>query len=221
MIREIDVRAVLPAIHVPTLVIQRLGDRINPPFYGRYLASHISGARYFEQPGDHVLRFAEGDELFEEIDEFLSTAPPIAERTRILTTILITQAAGTDRASERARAHEGRVRHSAADGLLVTFDAPGQAIRCAAAIRDAATHDGDGARTGIHTGEVDLAGDNIEGTALEIARSIAGRARPGEALVSRAVKDLVVGSGIAFEERGSKSFTDTGEVWPLCSVTGA
>ena len=222
MIREIDVRAVLPAIHVPTLVIQRLGDRINPPFYGRYLASHIPGARYFEQPGDHVLRFAGGnelDELFEEIEEFLSTAPPVAQPTRILTTIVITHAAETDRAHDRARAYGGRVRRSAADGPLVTFDAPGQAIRSATAIRDAASRDGDIARTGIHTGEVDLEADNINGAALEIARSIAGRAGPGEVLVSRAVKDLVVGSGFSFEERGSSSFTETGEVWPLFSVT--
>ena len=111
------------------------------------------------------------------------------------------------------------MRRSAADGLLVTFDAPGQAIRSATAIRDAASRDGDIARTGIHTGEVDLEGDNINGTALEIARSIAGLAGPGEVLVSRTVKDLVVGSGFSLEERGSSSFTETGEVWPLFSVT--
>ena len=91
MIRHIDVRAVLPAVQVPTLVIQRLGDRINPPFYGRYLASHIPGARYFEQPGDHALRFAEGEELdslFAEIVDFLDSAPDPTHRARVLTTIL-------------------------------------------------------------------------------------------------------------------------------------
>src|ERR1022692_3967486 len=97
MIREIDVRAVLPAIHVPTLVIQRLGDRINPPFYGSYLASHIAGPRYVEQPGDHVLRFAGGGDLellFAEIEDFLAASPPPTEPARVLTTILLAKANG-------------------------------------------------------------------------------------------------------------------------------
>jgi hypothetical protein len=95
MISEIDVRAVLPAIHVPTLVIQRGGDRINPPFYGHYLADHIAGARYFEQPGDHVLRFAGGgdlDVLFAEIEDFLAAAPPPDDQARVLATILLVEA---------------------------------------------------------------------------------------------------------------------------------
>ena len=113
MIREIDVRAVLPAIQVPTLVIQRLGDRINPPFYGRYLASHIPGARYFEQPGDHVLRFAEGEELdvlFVEIEDFLAATPPATEHARVLTTILLAEGVGDIGASHHVRSHRGRLR---------------------------------------------------------------------------------------------------------------
>ena len=97
MIRQIDVRAVLPAIHVPTLVIQRLDDRMTPPCHGRYLASHIAGARYFEQPGDHALRFAgggDGDALIGEIEDFLASAPGPQGPDRVLATILLAEAAG-------------------------------------------------------------------------------------------------------------------------------
>ena len=222
MIREIDVRAVLPAIHVPTLVIQRLGDRINPPFYGRYLADNISGARYFEQPGDHVLRYAEGNELgelFEVIEEFLITPSPVAEHTRILTTVLIVHASDRDGLRQSVRAHGGQVRRSSETGLLATFAAPGQAIRCAAAIRDDAANGLALARAGIHTGEVDLIDDHIGGPSLEIAESIANRADAGEVLVSRTVKDLVVGSGITFQERGYHSLGGTSEAWPLFAVS--
>jgi DNA-binding SARP family transcriptional activator/pimeloyl-ACP methyl ester carboxylesterase len=222
MIREIDVRAALPAIHVPTLVIQRLGDRINPPFYGRYLASHIAGARYFEQPGDHVLRFAEGDELdglFAEIEDFLAATPPAPARVRVLTTILLAAPVGDARTSQHVRSHRGRLRRSTADSMLATFDAPGQAIRCAAAIRgDAAAH-GVQSRAGIHTGEVDLIDEDIMGISLEIAESVAARADAGDILVSRTVKDLVVGSGISFAQRGSYSLTASDDDWPLFVVT--
>ena len=223
LIREIDVRAVLPAIHVPTLVIQRLGDRINPPFYGRYLASHIPGARYFEQPGDHVLRFAEGedlDELFSEIEDLLAAAPRPAEPTRVLTTILLAAGVEGGMASSRVRSHRGVVRSSSnGERILATFDAPGQAIRCAAAIREDAATTGMRFRAGIHTGEVDLAGDGIAGLSVEIADRVQASAQPGEILVSRTVKDLVVGSGISFAERSSHALAATDDSLPLFAVT--
>jgi DNA-binding SARP family transcriptional activator/pimeloyl-ACP methyl ester carboxylesterase len=224
MIREIDVRPALPAIHVPTLVIQRLGDRINPPFYGRYLASHIAGARYFEQPGDHVLRFAEGEELdvlFAEIEDFLAATPPASEHARVLTTILLAEPVGDVGTSHHVRSHRGRLRKSTADSILATFDAPGQAIRCAAAIRDdAAAHDVQ-LHAGIHTGEVDPVGEDIAGISVKIAESVAARADGGEILVSRTVKDLVVGSGISFTHRGSYQLTSTDDHWPLFAVIAA
>ena len=208
----------------PTLVIQRLGDRINPPFYGRYIATHIPGARYFEQPGDHVLRFAEGEELvdlFAEIEEFLATTPPSTQPPRVLTTILIAQPVRDVTTSEHVRAHRGRLRTSTADSILATFDAPGQAIRCAAAIRaDAAAH-GIQSRAGIHTGEVSLEGEGINGISVEIAKRISARASASEILVSRTVKDLVVGSGIAFAHRGSYPMTAPDDRWPLFAVTAA
>ncbi len=241
MIREIDVRAVLPAIHVPALVIQRAGDRINPPFYGHYLASHIAGARYFEQPGDHVLRFAGGgdlDTLFAEIEDFLAASRPAPAPARFLATILIAEAVGDAAAldaaagerhthlldvhlaatREQVRSHRGRLRTSSGPRILATFDAPGQAIRCAAAVRDEAAARGIQLRVGIHTGEVDLVGEEFSGISGRIAAGLATLARPGEILVSRTVKDLVVGSGIAFADRGTHELTELTDRWPLYAV---
>jgi len=223
MIREIDVRAALSAIHVPTLVIKRLGDRINPPFYGRYLASHIAGARHVEQPGDHVLRFAEREELdalFAEIEDFLATPPPATEPARVLTTILLAKGLGDIDASHHVRSHRGRPRHSSPDSVLATFDAPGQAIRCAVAIRESAHAHGIQSRAGIHTGEVEPVGEEIAGTSVKIAERIAAHADAGEILVSRTVTDLVLGSGLSFRPRGSYPLTST-DHWPLYAVTAA
>ena len=188
MIRQIDVRAVLPAIHVPTLVIQRLDDRMTPPCHGRYLASHIAGARYFEQPGDHALRFAgsgDSDELIDEIEDFLASAPGPRDPDRVLATILLTEAEGGPRpiprpdcvTALRVRAYRGRLIKNSQAGVLATFAAPGQAIRCAAAIRDDAAALGVQIRAGIHAGEVDLVGDDA-GQPLGAHRPLPGRARP-------------------------------------------
>jgi pimeloyl-ACP methyl ester carboxylesterase len=239
MIREIDVRAVLPAIHVPTLVIQRLEDRITPPCHGRYLASHIAGARYFEQPGDHSLRFAasgNSEELYAEIADFLAGSSTRRDPDRVLATILhaitanhttvvdhpmgwarpLTGSQGED----LVRAHRGHLVRTTADGILATFDAPGQAIRCAAAVRDETAAAGGQVRAGIHTGEVDMVGENIAGPSVQITAQVAALARPAEILVSRTVKDLVTGSGIIFTERGSYALNEPSDEWPLFAVTG-
>jgi hypothetical protein len=221
LIRDIDVRAALPAIHVPTLVIHRHGDRINPPFHGRYLAEHIPGARYFEQPGDHVLRFAESDELdsmFAQIQDFLADARRPPESTRVLTTILIAEGISRPSALATIQSHGGVLRTHTAQRVLATFDAPGRAIRCALALRDPAPTRAAGLRAGIHTGEVDLVGDEISGPSLSIADAVCHHAQDGEILVSRTVKDLLVGSGIGFTDRGSHLLTSSGDHWALFSV---
>ncbi len=226
MIRDIDVRAVLPAIHAPTLVIQRLGDRITPPCHGRYLAGHIAGARYFEQPGDHSLRFAasgDSDALCAEIAGFVAGLPPRRQPARVLATILHARVAGAGQPAEEAvrhlvGAHRGRLIKGPAEVLLATFDAPGQAIRCAAAVLDHAAALGVKLSAGIHTGEVDLAGDALTGTSVQIAGRVAALARPAEILVSRTVKDLVTGSGVNFAERGSYELNGEGEQWTLFAV---
>ena len=242
MIHEIDVRAVLPAIRVPTLVVQRRGDRITPPCHGRYLASHIAGARYFEQSGDHSLRFAgSGDSgaLHDEIADFLAGAPSVPDHDHVLATILlaepVTYAATTAQADRPPReammsahiaaagqqvlGHRGLLVRSTGDGVLATFDAPRQAIRCAAAIREHAAGLGIALRTGIHTGEVDRAGGDIAGTSLRISSDVAALAQPGEILVSRTVSDLVTGSGISFSDRGTHKLAGLPEEWSLFAVT--
>jgi DNA-binding SARP family transcriptional activator/pimeloyl-ACP methyl ester carboxylesterase len=231
MIHDIDVRAVLPAIHVPTLVIQRAGDRVVPPCHGRYLASHIAGARYWEQPGDHWLRFAaSGDReaLCAEIADFLASTSPPGEPDRVLATILyaktVDRRAGAapveSAAGDLVRGHRGRLIRTTADGILATFDAPGHAIRCAAAVREGTAAAGIQIQAGIHTGEVDLVGEDIAGVSVQITDRVAALARPAEILVSRTVKDLVTGSGITFAERGSHALNGPSDEWSLFAVTG-
>ena len=223
MIRDIDVRAVLPAIHVPTLVIQRLDDRITPPCHGRYLASHIAGARYFEQPGDHSLRFAASGNsgaLYAEIADFLAGTSARGEPDRVLATILHAKTVlAPGHSEDLVRGHRGRLIRTTADGILATFDAPGQAIHCAAAVREEAVAAGIQIRTGIHTGEVDLVGEDIAGPSVQITDRVAALARPAEILVSRTVKDLVTGSGITFAARGSHALNGPPDEWPLFAVT--
>ena len=227
MIHDIDVRAVLPAIHVPTLVIQRLGDRITPPCHGRYLASHIAGARYFEQPGDHcaAVRRERGQRRAVRGDRRLPRQPPRSPAIR-------TGCWPRSCAPRAGRAADGEPRQGSgprspgppdqdgADGLLATFDAPGQAIRCAAAVLADGAAAGIQIRAGIHTGEVDLVGEDIAGASVRITDRVAALARPAEILVSRTVKDLVTGSGITFAERGSHVLDGPSEEWPLFAVTG-
>jgi len=230
MIREIDVRAVLPAIRVPTLIVQRRGDRITPPCHGRYLAAHIAGARYFEQPGDHSLRFAGSGgspALCDEIAGFLTGAAPAPpDGDHVLATILVSQAVGPDSGARHAatrqqvRGHRGQVIRSGEPGVLATFDAPRQAIRCAAAIRDDAAALGLEVRAGIHTGEVDRAGGDVTGPSVHIASGVTALALPAEILVSRTVKDLVTGSGICFTDRGRHKLAGLPDEWPLFAVSG-
>jgi class 3 adenylate cyclase len=248
IILDIDVRAVLPAIHVPTLVIQRLGDRITPPCHGRYLASRIAGARYFEQPGDHSLRFAgsgDSDALFQEISAFLAEAAarPQPEPEQVLVTILVAAlAAGTETGQKvqdhgaqdhgaqdhgvqdhgaqdhGVRDHGGRLLASSGDRFLATFGTPGQAIRCAQALRLGGGAAGSRLRCGIHTGEVAMAGEEVAGTAVLITQRLADLARPGQILVSRTVRDLVAGSGHEFTDQGSQRLDEPAERWHLYAV---
>jgi DNA-binding SARP family transcriptional activator/pimeloyl-ACP methyl ester carboxylesterase len=228
MIHDIDVRALLPTVHVPTLVIQRRSDRITPPCHGRYLAAHIAGARYFEQAGDHSLRFAasgDSDALCAEIAGFLEATAQPGDPDRVLATILrATPDAMIDQAQGQVgglvRGYRGRLIRTTADGILATFDAPGQAIRCAGAVREGAAAVGIQIRAGIHTGEVDLVGEDIAGISVQITDRVAALARPAEILVSRTVKDLVTGSDITFAERGSYALNRTSDKWSLYAVTG-
>jgi pimeloyl-ACP methyl ester carboxylesterase len=236
---RIDVRPILPTITAPTLVIHARDD-IMPVQYGRYLADHIPGARYLEVEGTaHAPWVTEPDRILTEIEEFLTgshAAPP--QTHRALRTVLFTDmVASTQRAADtgdqrwRAVLHRfgeittdlterfgGTVVKSTGDGHLATFDGPTQAIRCAEALRADAEALGIEIRAGIHTGECELLDADIGGLAVHIAARILGQAGAGDILVSRTVRDLVVGSGTGFEDRGSVELRGVPGSWQLLAV---
>jgi pimeloyl-ACP methyl ester carboxylesterase/class 3 adenylate cyclase len=236
---RLDVRPILPTITAPTLVIHAREDPV-PVQYGRYLADHIPGARWLEVDGaDHAPWFTEPDKILTGIEEFLTgshAAPPQSHRA--LRTVLFTDmVASTERAAaagdERWRAvlHRfgeitaeltersgGTVVKSTGDGYLVTFEGPTQAIRCAEALRAEAETLGIEIRAGIHTGECELLDGDIGGIAVHIAARILGQAGAGDILVSRTVRDLVVGSGTAFEDRGNVELRGVPGTWQLLAV---
>jgi class 3 adenylate cyclase len=236
---RIDVRAILPTITAPTLVIHAREDTA-PVQNGRYLADHIPGARYLEVEGvDHAPWFTEPDKILTGIEEFLtgSHAAP-SQSHRALRTVLFTDmVASTEHAAatgdERWRAvlHRfgeittelterlgGSVVKSTGDGHLTTFDGPTQAIRCAEALRTEAETLGIQIRAGIHTGECELLGTDIGGLAVHIAARILGEAGADEILVSSTVRDLVVGSGTGFEDHGSVELRGVPGIWQLLAV---
>jgi class 3 adenylate cyclase len=232
---RIDVRPILPTITMPTLVVHGRQDPI-PVQYGRYLADHIAGARYLEVEGNS---FASQDTILTAIEEFLtgSHAAPAPSR-RALRTVLFTDmvastqhaaAAGDERwravlhrfgeiTTELAQQFGGTVVKSTGDGHLATFDGPTQAIRCAEALRADAETLAIQIRAGIHTGECELLDTDIGGLAVHIAARILGQAGAGEILVSGTVRDLVVGSGTGFEDRGSVELRGVPGTWQLLAV---
>jgi pimeloyl-ACP methyl ester carboxylesterase len=237
---RIDVRPILPTLIAPTLVIHARED-LMPVQGGRYLADHIPGARYLEVDGaEHAPWFTEPDKILTEIEEFLtgSHAAP-AQAHRALRTVLFTDivastahAAATGDERWRAVLHRfgeitteltgrfgGTVVKSTGDGHLATFDGPTQAIRCAEALRADAETLGIEIRAGIHTGECELLDADIGGIAVHIAARILGQAGAGELLVSRTVRDLVVGSGTGFEDRGNVELRGVPGTWQLLVVT--
>ena len=237
---EIDVRAVLPAIRVPTLVLHRTHDRGVPVEAGRYLAQRIPDAKFIELSGrDHYPFVGDGDVLLDEVEEFLTGSRRSREPDRVLATVLFTDIVGsTERAAqlgdrrwkelledhhrlvrselEHARGKEVRI---AGDGFLATFDGPARAIRCACAIRDAVRPLGLEIRAGLHTGEIELAETGVEGIAVHIGARIADLAGPGEVLSSSTVRDLVAGSGIEFADRGAHVLKGVPGEWRVQAVT--
>jgi class 3 adenylate cyclase len=239
---RIDVRPALSAISMPTLVVHAIDDAI-PVEFGRFLADHIPGARMVEVDGrDHAPWFSQPDRIASVIEEFLTGASVRGTTTRrALRTLLFTDVVGStamasDMGDERWRAvlevldstsgtlaerFSGTVVKSMGDGHLVVFDGPTRAIRYAQALHDEATSLSLELRTGIHTGECELMGDDVGGIAVNIASRIEGLAAPGEILVSGAVRDLVVGSGIAFDDRGSHELRGVPGLWQLVAVAPA
>jgi class 3 adenylate cyclase len=237
--REMDVRAVLPAIDVPTLVLHRVDDRMIAVDQGRYLTASIPGARLVELPGNDHLPFAgDVDAILGEVEEFLVGSRETTESERALATILFTDIVGsTEKAAELGdrgwrqllERHDAAVRHQLAlyrgrevktmgDGFLATFDGPARAIRCASAVQDEVAGLGIEVRAGIHTGEVELIGQDVGGMAVNIGARIGALAGPGEVLVSSTVRELVVGSGLEFEERGVEKLKGAPGEWRLFAI---
>jgi len=223
MIADIDVRHVLPAIRVPTLIIHNTGDRNVPVEHSRYMAERIPGAKYVELPGiDHVPYVGNSDMILDEIEEFLTGVRRGPEPDRILATVLFTDIVDATRKAvelgdrrwrdlleahhalvrERLVQFRGREIDTAGDGFLAAFDGPARGVRAARAIVDGVKRLGLEVRAGLHTGECEVSGSKLTGVAVHIGARIAALAKGGEVLVSSTVKDLVAGSGLMFEDRG-------------------
>ena len=238
---ETDVRHLLGAVHVPTLVLHQRGDRAVSVQGGRWLAEQIPHARFVELPGiDHQFWWVESirDAVASEIEEFMTGVRSVPRVDRILATVVFTDIVSsteqTSRLGDRRwrdlldehdsiarrliKEARGSVIKCTGDGVLATFDGPGRALRCAAAIRAAVHRLGIAIRVGVHTGEIELRGDDIGGIAVHIAQRVQALAQPSEILVSRTVVDLVAGSRIGFTDRGAHALKGVSGDWHLFAV---
>jgi pimeloyl-ACP methyl ester carboxylesterase/DNA-binding winged helix-turn-helix (wHTH) protein/class 3 adenylate cyclase len=236
---EIDVRNVLPSIRVPTLVIHRKGDKCLKVEEGRFVASSIPGSKYVEFDGDDHLPFV-GDqvEILDEIERFTTGARYSGEHDRVLATVMNIRVAdwkteagkrtekewnellehAREIVARKLELFRGREVSYDKHGILATFDGPARAIRCSTAIAEAAREFGLGVKTGLHTGECDVIGDNYSGVAVDLARKITDESTDGNILISRTVKDLVAGSGLQFSEFGNRTFDGIEGEWRLFTV---
>ena len=239
-ILDLDLRNVLPLVGPPTLVVQNRGDAFVRAGHGRYLAEHLPNARLLERDSPDHWPLPEPD-LMAAIEEFVTgSRVEETEEDRVLTTVLFVDVAGStervsevgdrrwrellDRFDETVRrslvAHRGELVSRAGDGILATFDGPARAIRCAGDIRDTVHRVGLEVRCGLHTGEVTRRNGDVAGIAVHIGARVSSAAAPGEVLVTRTVRDLVAGSGIAFDERGEHSLKGVPDTWSLYATEG-
>jgi class 3 adenylate cyclase len=239
LVGEVDVRAVLRTIRVPTLVVHHSDDPIVAPAKGRHVAENISGAKYVELPGRNMYLFVEPwRDSFQEIAEFLTGHQADVADDRVLATVLFTDIVdSTRRAAEigdrdwhalldahdavvRAQLNRfrGREISTSGDSFLAMFDGPQRAIRCAMSIRDAVQALGIEVRAGLHTGECEARGDDIGGIAVHIGARVSALAGPNEVLVSSTLRDLVIGSGLKFEGRGAHPLKGVPGEWHLFAV---
>jgi len=232
---EIDVRDVVPAVTAPTLIVHRVGDKVCSVENARWLSRNIEGSRYVELPGENHLPFIDGDDILDEIQEFLTGVREPVAPDRMLATVLFTDVVGsTDRARELGdrrwrdllERHNEVIRRdlerfrgveidTAGDGFFATFDGPARAIRCARSIVENVRGIGLDVRSGLHTGECELSAGSVRGIAVHTGARVASVASPGEVLVSSTVKDLVAGSGIEFTDRGVHELKGIPGEWRL------
>ena len=239
LLMDLDVRAVLPAIRVPTLVVHHAADSFVAPERGKYIADHISDAKYVELPGRNVYHFVEPwRSSFQEIAEFLTGEQADVADDRVLATVLFTDIVDSTRRAAKMGdrdwralldAHDaiirvqlnrfrGREVNTSGDGFLAMFDGPQRAIRCAMAIRDAVQTLGIEVRAGLHTGECEVRGDDIGGIAVHIGARVSALAGPNDVFVSSTLRDLVIGSGLEFEDRGTHELKGVPGQWHLFGV---
>jgi pimeloyl-ACP methyl ester carboxylesterase len=237
---EIDIRGVLPALDVPTLVMHQVGDQVCNVENGRYLAKHIEGARYVEIEGrDHVPWGPAGEAVLSEMHEFLTGTRAAPEPDRVLATVLFTDIVDSTRRAvelgdrrwrdllethhrtvrDEVTRFRGRELDSAGDGIFASFDGPARGINCARSIVDSVKTIGLGVRAGLHTGECEIVGEKLGGIAVHIGARVASKAEAGEVLVSRTVRDLVAGSGIEFSDRGVAELKGVPGEWELFAVS--
>ena len=242
LLDAMDVRALLPTVRVPTLVLNHTDDGFVPPEWGKDVADRIPGAKYVELPGRNIFHFVEPwRQSFQEIAEFLTGHQADVADDRVLATVLFTDIVdSTQRAAEIGDrdwhalldAHDAIVRvqlsrfrgrevNTSGDGFLAMFDGPQRAIRCAMAIRDAVQALGIEVRAGLHTGECEIRGDDIGGIAVHIGARVSALAGPNEVLVSSTLRDLVIGSGLEFEDRGAHQLKGVPGEWRLFAVTSS
>jgi hypothetical protein len=220
---EIDVRHVLPSIHVRTLVLYREGEYLREP--ARYMGQRIPGARIVALPGvDHLPWEGAQEEVLREIERFVERLDTEPERERVLATVLVIEADGTEEACDAVRVDVARFRGNELalthDTLIATFDGPARAIRCASTLMDRARVHGRRARAGLHTGEYELGGDIRDLIPVSVATGLKERAESGEILVSSTVRDLVAGSGLVFSERDEEPLRLAGlpQAWHVYAV---
>jgi class 3 adenylate cyclase len=236
ILRSLDVRDALPLVQVPTLVLQVAESPFLSVEQGRYLADHIEGASFVELPGGNIAM--DDNRVLEEVAEFLTGERPTVEFDRILTTVLFTDIVGStaqaaalgdqrwrsvldahDRTvREQLRRFHGREINTTGDGFVASFDGPARAIRCAQAIIEATRRLDVQLRVGLHTGECEVRGEDLGGLAVHIAARVGALAAPEHVLVSGTVKDLVVGSGIDFSDRGEYELKGVPGSWRLFAV---
>src|ERR1700716_4002993 len=236
MNREIDVRHILPATRVPTLILHRTAEHVIDVEHARYMARRIPGAKLVELPGeDHMAWFGDQGAILGEVEQFLTGGRHAYEPERVLATVLFVDMAGSTaqaaklgdnswrelletfyaRVREVLKQYRGREINTAGDGFLATFDGPARAVRCAIAIRDAVRSLHVEVRCGLHTGECELVGSDIAGIAVHTGARVAAIAAPGDVLVSQTVRDLVAGSGLIFEDHGTYTLKGVPNEWRL------
>ena len=239
MVGEIDVRAILPTIGVPTLVVHSTGDAVISVEHGRYLAEHIAGARYIElTSGDHLTFRAGESGAVDDVEEFLTGQRPVHNPDRILTTVLFTDIVDSTRRAvelgdQRWRLvldqHDdvmrqqlgrfgGREVNTTGDGFLAAFDGPARAVQCAVTVSEAVRLLGLEVRAGVHTGECEQRAGDLGGIGVHIGARVAALAEPSQVLVSRTVTDLVAGSGLRFTDRGEYELKGVPGLWQLFAV---